>query len=421
MLVFLDDILIFSKTLAEHERHVRPVLDKLRAAKLYAKESKCEFFKTEVEFLGHIVGRDGVRMMEDKVQAVSDWPTPTKVGDVRAFLGTAGYYRKFIRDFSSHRRPADRAHQGRRQVRLGPRRSSWPSSKLKAATATRPCARRCPTPKLPFVVHTDASGFATGAVLQQDQGKGLQPIAFLSKKMLPAETRYPVHEQELLAIIHALESWRHYLSGRKFKRDDRSQVAAAFQDAAACCPAASRDGRTSSPTSTSTSSTSRARPTSWPTDSRDAPTISTAPSCSISAVFTAAATVPISSAPHPPQRGSPRCSADIHDAIAADPAYMAALNKRRTRSDPLQVQGGVILYHGSTACTSRTTSRLQTRILQECHDAPTGGHLGKDKTIEQVKRRFYWPGMDDDVAPVRDQLRCVPAQQAEPAGARWGR
>lgn len=91
VLVFLDDILIFSKTLADHERHVRLVMDKLRAAKLYAKESKCEFFKTEVEFLGHIVGRDGVRMMQDKVQAISDWPTPSKVGDVRAFLGTAGY------------------------------------------------------------------------------------------------------------------------------------------------------------------------------------------------------------------------------------------------------------------------------------------------------------------------------------------
>ena len=69
-------------------------------SKLYAKESKCEFFKTEVEFLGHHVGRDGVRMMEDKVEAVAEWPAPKNVRDVRAFLGTAGYYRKFIKDFS---------------------------------------------------------------------------------------------------------------------------------------------------------------------------------------------------------------------------------------------------------------------------------------------------------------------------------
>ena len=117
VLVFLDDILIFSKTLEEHERHVKLVLDKLRVSKLYAKESKCEFFKTEVEFLGHMVGRDGIRMMDDKVQAISEWPTPTKVGDIRAFLGTAGYYRKFIRDFSSIATPMTEL-QGGCQVRM---------------------------------------------------------------------------------------------------------------------------------------------------------------------------------------------------------------------------------------------------------------------------------------------------------------
>ena len=103
-LVFLDDILIYSKSLEEHEQHVRRVLEVLRREKLYAKESKCELFKTEVEFLGHLVGRAGVRMMADKIKAVAEWPVPTKVGHVRAFLGTAGYYRKFIKDFSRSRR-----------------------------------------------------------------------------------------------------------------------------------------------------------------------------------------------------------------------------------------------------------------------------------------------------------------------------
>ena len=105
VLVFLDDILIFSKTLEQHKRHVQQVLEKLRASKLYAKKSKCEFFKTEVEFLGHMVGRAGVRMMEDKVKGITEWPKPTKIVDVRAFLGTAGYYRKFIKDFSRHAAP----------------------------------------------------------------------------------------------------------------------------------------------------------------------------------------------------------------------------------------------------------------------------------------------------------------------------
>ena len=137
------------------------------------------------------------------MQAVRDWPTPRRSRDVRAFLGTAGYYRKFIRDFSAIAAPLSELTKDRRQVRLGAPHSRRPST-TEGCDRAGPSARSCRTPSLPFVVHTDASGFAIGAVLQQDQGHGLQPIAFLSKKMLDAETRYPVHEQELLAIIHAL-------------------------------------------------------------------------------------------------------------------------------------------------------------------------------------------------------------------------
>ena len=214
VIVFLDDILIYSKTLAEHKQHVKQVLEILRKEKLFAKESKCELFKTEVEFLGHIVGRDGIRMMEDKVKAVQDWPTPSKVEHIRSFLGTAGYYRRFIKDFSKIAAPL--SDLTKENVKF-----EWTSKqeeafrKLKQAIATAPVLA-LPDPNLPFVVHTDASGFALGAVLQQDQGKGLQPIAYLSKKMLDAETRYPVRDQELLAIIHALKSWRQYLYGKKF-------------------------------------------------------------------------------------------------------------------------------------------------------------------------------------------------------------
>ena len=100
VIVFLDDILIYSKTLEEHQKHVSTIMEILRREKLYAKESKCELFKTEVEFLGHIVGRSGLRMMEDKMKAVVEWPAPTKATEVRSFLGTVGYYRKFIKNFS---------------------------------------------------------------------------------------------------------------------------------------------------------------------------------------------------------------------------------------------------------------------------------------------------------------------------------
>ena len=118
VLVFLDDILIFSRTREEHERHVRAVLERLRLEKLYAKESKCELVRAEVEFLGHMVGRDGVRMMVDKVQAIKDWPVPTRVTEVRSFLGLAGYYRSFIRDFSQLAAPPLRPNQEGRSLRV---------------------------------------------------------------------------------------------------------------------------------------------------------------------------------------------------------------------------------------------------------------------------------------------------------------
>lgn len=217
VLVFLDDIIIYSNSVEEHDAHLTQVLERLRKSKLYAKRSKCALFQTEVEFLGHYVGVNGLRVMEDKLQAVTDWPTPVCVRDVRAFLGLSGFYRRFIRDYSRTALPLSALT---RTVTGAP--FSWGPAEqaafdgIKAALRSAPILL-LPDPELPYVVHTDASGFATGAVLQQDQGKGLQPIAFLSKKMSDAETRYPVHEQELLSIISALQTWAHYLSGARFR------------------------------------------------------------------------------------------------------------------------------------------------------------------------------------------------------------
>ena len=215
-LVFLDDILIYSKDMAEHKQHVRQVLELLRKKKLFAKESKCELFKDRVEFLGHLVDAKGIHMMSDKIDAVTGWPTLTSVADVRSFLGTVGYYRKFVRMFSEIASPLTELLQKERAFEWGDRQQKA-FDELKKAVSQQPVLI-LPDPTKPYVVTTDASGFAVGAWLGQDQtGDGsLQPIAYLSKKMLPAERNYPVHEQELLAIVIALKEWRHHLSGASF-------------------------------------------------------------------------------------------------------------------------------------------------------------------------------------------------------------
>ena len=211
---FLDDIIIFSATLEEHQKHVRLIMDKLRENKLYVKQSKCSFFQTSIEFLGYTVSADGLSMVDDKVKAIIEWPTPTSASDVRSFVGLAGFYRHFIKMFSHTTAPLSNLQKKDTQFR-------WTKEHQTAFEIIKQHIAKLPTlilPRedIPFVVHTDASAFAVGASLMQDLGRGLQPVAFLSKKLLPAETRYPTHEQELLAIIIALKEWRHYLYGRKF-------------------------------------------------------------------------------------------------------------------------------------------------------------------------------------------------------------
>lgn len=413
VLVFLDDILIFSKTLEEHERHVAQVLEVLRKEKLYAKESKCELFKTEVEFLGHHVGRDGVRMMEDKVQAITEWPTPAKVVDVRAFLGTAGYYRKFIKNFSALAAPLT-------QLTKDDVKFAWGAEQQRAFDALKEAIRTgpvlaLPDPTLPYVVHTDASGFAVGAVLSQKQSDGaLRPLAFLSKKMLDAETRYPTHEKELLAIIHALRSWRHYLYGRKFTVYTDHHSLQHFKTQPMLSGRQSRWKDAIAEFDFDIVYVEGKANVVADGLSRRADHVQHSSELLSLRIFNVAADA-ANPAPGPV---APRMSdatallADIFEASRSDAAYQAALKQRRLRSDPLSVRGG-LLYHGGDRLYVPADLTLRTRLLHECHDAPLAGHVGKAKTIEAVKRRFYWPGMDADIA--RYVTSCDACQRNKPS------
>ncbi|KAJ8651383.1 hypothetical protein O0I10_013089, partial [Lichtheimia ornata] len=219
-LVYLDDILIFSRTKEDHLKHVRMVLDRLRAHKLYANLKKCEFNKTELEFVGFQVSAQGILPSKSKVKAIQEWPIPTNVQEVRQFIGLASHYRRFIRGFSTIAAPLTDLTKGSgsktRLIEWTPECQSAfeeiQSRMIQAPTLVPPNAAR------PFVIETDASDFGVGAVLLQEGDDGeLHPLAFESKKLSSAERNYPAQERELLGILHALRSWRCFIEGRSYK------------------------------------------------------------------------------------------------------------------------------------------------------------------------------------------------------------
>ena len=214
VLVYLDDILIFSQTLEDHIHHIRQALQKLRDAQLFARLHKCSFFQKKVEYLGFDVSGDGVQPSPEKVRTVVEWPRPQGVKDVRSFLGLASFYRRFIRNFSYKARPlTDLTKDGILWHWDDPEEKAFRT--LKKSLVTAPVLRM-PDFERPFIVTTDASLVSVGAILEQDFGRGLQPVAFESRKLNPAETRYSAYERELLGIVWAIGKWRHYFEGRKF-------------------------------------------------------------------------------------------------------------------------------------------------------------------------------------------------------------
>src|SRR5437667_459649 len=207
VVVFIDDILVYSKNEEEHAKHLRIVLDRLREHQLYAKFSKCQFWLKEVSFLGHILSAKGVAVDPSKVQEVLDWKSPTSVTEIRSFLGLAGYYRRFIQDFSKIAKPMTKLLQKEAKF-------IWTSDCEAAFQKLKTLLTTAPVLTQPDITKSDdaylaASGIGLGCVLMQE-GK---VIAYASRQWRKHEEHYATHDLELAAVVHALKIWRHYLLG----------------------------------------------------------------------------------------------------------------------------------------------------------------------------------------------------------------
>ncbi|GJW57131.1 putative reverse transcriptase domain-containing protein [Tanacetum coccineum] len=209
VIVFIDDILIYSKNKQEHEEHLKIILELLKKEELYAKFSKCEFWISKVQFLGHVIDSEGIHVDPAKIESIKDWTSPKSPTEIRQFLGLAGYYRRFIEGFSKIAKPMTKLTQKKVKFVWGDKQEAA-FQLLKQKLCSAPILA-LPEGSEDFIAYCDASKKGLGAVLMQRE----KVISYASRQLKIHEKNYTTHDLELGAVVFALKLWRHYLYGTK--------------------------------------------------------------------------------------------------------------------------------------------------------------------------------------------------------------
>ena len=391
VLVYLDDILIFSKSAEEHAQHLTQVLELLRKHRLYAKLSKCDFFKPEVNYLGHLVTAQGIRPDPKKVQAVSDWPCPTSQSALRSFLGLTNYFRKFIQGYSSLVAPL---MELLKHTSLG----VWTPLHDQVFLALKHALVSAPVLAMPdfspsappFEVVCDASVSGLGAVLLQSG----HPIAYESRKLSSAEYNYATGEQELLAVVHALTVFRCYLEGSSciLVTDHNPNT---FFQTKSCL---SRRQDRWSQFLERFHYTWQYRP--GRVNVADPLSRVFSPCVSCLMVLTRSQRTSSSAIPMSALKSA------ILAAYKQDPLF-----KSTTFTAPLRFHDG-FWFKGSLLVVPALASVRQA-CISDMHDPPGRGHLGITKTLHHLQRFFWWPNMLKDVTAFVNT--CVTCQRDKPS------
>ena len=422
VLVYIDDILIFSRNAEEHAEHVEWVLSQLRRHRYYANPDKCEFFQSRVHFLGHVISEGGVAVQQHKVDAVAKWPRPQCVSDVRKFLGLTSYYRRFVAGHSSLSAPlSDLTRKDTPFVWGEKEEDSF--QQLKAALASAPVLIT-PDNSKPYVLHTDASGYAVGASLSQMTDRGLQPVAFMSKKMNGAQRNYSVHEWELLAVMEALKAWRCYLYGSATPIDIHTdhhslqwintqpnlsarqcRWVEQLQDYSFKIQHLSGDKNVVADALSRRSDYAAAHADEAAIRLRVGETETVRPRLRLQVdALTAEEPAPLASTTS--TLIAPSLMNDIKGLALTDTEYYAPLIADAERLG-LTVKDGLV-YSPAGLLYIPKNKRLRTTLMREVHDAPTGGHLGREKTYRRLTTRVYWRGVFRDVNDyVRSCVSCA--------------
>jgi hypothetical protein len=386
-IVFLDDILIYSKSEEEHEHHLRMVLQVLREHQLYAKLSKCSFYQKQIHYLGHIISKDGIAVDPEKVAAIREWSAPKNVKEVRSFMGLAGYYRRFIGGFSKIAHPiTSLQRKGMKFQWMTDCERSF--QHLKQLLTSAPILRIA-DPNEDFIVCTDACNEGLGGVLSQD---GFV-ICYESRKLKEHERNYATHDLELAAIVHALRKWRHYLMGKRFElRTDHNGLKYLFDQP-----------------------NLNARQSRW-------------------LEFLSEYNFDINHIKGKENKVVDALSRRVHELRATTiNMYQTDVKRKILEAANIDLQyrelvamlqqgkilwkmdiyklgvDGILLHKNKIFVPN--VQDLKRIILHEMHNAPYAGHPGYQKTITAVKSQYFWPGMKREIA--KYIARCMECQKVK--------
>ena len=426
VVVYIDDILIYSETEEEHVRLTKEVLNRLRKHGLCANIKKSFFHVSEVEYLGYMISEKGISMSEKKVAKIRDWTAPKTVKNVQEFLGFANFYRRFIDGYSETCLPLT-------ELTKGDKIFEWREEhqkafeELKEKFVTQPILAHFVSSK-PTMVETDASDFALGAILSQQQPTNLwHPVAFHARKFKSAERNYDIHDKEMLAIVVAFKEWEHMLKSVKgtftvftdhknleyfsttkvlTRRQARWSEHLAEYDFVIIYRPGSKNGK---------ADVLSRRWDYAPEGGGESPQMSFFKPGQLILSSVQLAAIPQMSLSHSLETA-------IREAAARDPEHTKTA-QATTEGNPSLINEGFTIANGILYFKNRwvvpSDTELKLGILLECHDAKVAGHFGQYKTLEKVRSNFFWAKMEDEV---RDYVRSCDTCQRDKASrhAKYG-
>jgi len=425
VIIYLDDILIFSDDPSQHSAHVREVFRRLRANGLYCRPDKCKFSCDSVEYLGFFLSTDGLTMDPSKVKTILDWPEPRRIKDVQSFLGFANFYRRFISEYSRIVVPLTRlTRKGVPWSFSDEARASF--NALKSAFTSAPVLANW-APDKPLIVETDASDYALGAILSiiDDSGE-VHPVAFHSRVFTSAEVNYDTHDKELLAIFAAFKIWRHYLEGSASpidvvtdhknleyfsttkvltRRQARwSEYLSGFNFVVRFRPGTlgtkpdSLTRRWDVYPKGGNSDYASVNPTNLrPVFTQEQLTHSLRASALLEPILRATVIM-----------DEDQLHKDILAALPSDPLYVS----HSTSPKPHYSVTSDGFFRHNNLIHVPDSSDLRLRILRNKHDHILSGHPGQNKTTSLVQRDYTWPGLRDTVKKYCKS--CTTCMRAKP-------